>query len=466
MISTKNKLHTIILAGGSGTRLWPLSTPNYPKQFSIFLNHKSLFELALERAKSINSSKISVSCNISHESLVINQSQKIKQKIGLLIEPESKNTLPTFCVNAQLEDPETILLFMPSDHVIKSNTLFKKSVKKAMDLAEKGKIVCFGIIPKHPSEDFGYIETGKEILSGLEIMSFKEKPNRRKASSFIKKKNFYWNSGIFICKAKVLLDQLELLQPNYLKKIKKMLIESNLQDNVLKLDKINFNKLPSNSIDYAIMEKTELACMVKADFLWDDLGTWLSYKNFQVKEVEKNYSEGKVLMSQTTNSLIKAKNKPIVSLGIKDTVILDTPHAIYVGNINETNAIKTLSEGIKKNSIDELRFEQRPWGSFETLHEEDGYKIKKIIVKPREQLSLQMHFNRSENWTVVRGVAEVTIGNSISKLKEGESCRIKKKQKHSLRNPGKSDLVLIEVQNGNYLGEDDIIRFNDKYGRE
>jgi len=214
------------------------------------------------------------------------------------------------------------------------------------------------------------------------------------------------------------------------------------------------------------MEKTELACMVKADFLWDDLGTWLSYKNFQVKEVEKNYSEGKVLMSQTTNSLIKAKNKPIVSLGIKDTVILDTPHAIYVGNINETNAIKTLSEGIKKNSIDELRFEQRPWGSFETLHEEDGYKIKKIIVKPREQLSLQMHFNRSENWTVVRGVAEVTIGNSISKLKEGESCRIKKKQKHSLRNPGKSDLVLIEVQNGNYLGEDDIIRFNDKYGRE
>lgn len=462
----KKKLHTIILAGGSGKRLWPVSTSNYPKQFSITLKGNSLYELALERAKSINSTKVSVSCNISHKPLAINQSKKIKQKIGLQIEPESKNTFPSFCVNALLEDSETILLFMPSDHVIKSNALFKRSIKKAMDLAEKGKIVCFGIKPEYPSEDFGYIEAGKEILTGLEIKSFKEKPNQSKALSFIKKKNFFWNSGIFVCKAKVLLGQIELLQPNYLKSIKNILAESDLKNDELNLDKNQFNKLSSDSFDYAIMEKTKLACMVEADFLWDDLGTWLSYKNFQVNMKEKNYSEGAVLMSQTSNSLIKAKNKPIVSLGIKDTVILDTPHAIYVGNISETNALKNLSKGIKKYSIDELRFEHRPWGSFETLHEEEGYKIKKIIVKPREQLSLQMHLNRSENWTVVRGVAEVTIGNSITKLKEGESCRIKKKQKHSLRNPGKTDLVLIEVQNGNYLGEDDIIRFNDKYGRE
>jgi mannose-1-phosphate guanylyltransferase len=171
-------------------------------------------------------------------------------------------------------------------------------------------------------------------------------------------------------------------------------------------------------------------------------------------------------MHQTTNSIIKAKDKPIVSLGIKDTVVLDTPYAIYVGDINKTNAIKTFSNSLTKNLIDESRFEQRPWGSFETLHEEKGFKIKKIIVKPKEQLSLQMHFNRSENWTVVEGVAEVTIGNTVSKLKTGESCRIKKKQKHSLKNPGRKDLVLVEVQTGDYLGEDDIIRFSDKYGRE
>ena len=462
----KKKLHTVILAGGSGKRLWPVSTSNYPKQFSIAFKGKSLFELTLQRAKSINSSEVSVSCNISHKSLVISQSKKIKQKISLLIEPHSKNTLPTFCVKALLEDPETILLFMPSDHVIKNNILFKKSVRKAMDLAEEEKIVCFGIKPEYPSEDFGYIEAGKEILSGLEIKSFKEKPNQKKALSFIKKENFFWNSGIFVCKAKVLLEQLELLQPDYLQKIKKILVRSSIDKHQVSLDNNLFNKLSSDSIDYAIMEKTKLACMVEADFLWDDLGTWLSYKNFQIKEKEKNYSEGDVSMIQTTNSLIKAKDKPIVSLGIKDMVILDTPHAIYVGNINETNPIKKFTRSLVKNSIEQLRFEQRPWGSFETLHEEAGYKIKKIIVGPGEQLSLQMHFNRSENWTVVEGVAEVTIGNTVSKLKTGESCRIKKKQKHSLKNPGRKDLVLVEVQTGDYLGEDDIIRFSDKYGRE
>ncbi len=463
---TKKKLHTVILAGGSGKRLWPVSTSNYPKQYSIALKGKSLFELALERAKAIKSNQISVSCNASHRFLATNQSKKLKQNIALQIEPESKNTFPTFCVNALLEDPETFLLFMPSDHVIKTNSLFKSSIKKAISLADMDKIVSFGIKPEYPSEDFGYIEAGREILTGLKIESFKEKPNQRKALSFIKKKNFFWNSGIFVCKAKVLLNQIELLQPNYLNRIKNILAESDLKNDELVLDKNQFNKLPSDSFDYAIMEKTDLACMVEADFLWDDLGTWLSYKNFQVNLKENSYSEGKVLMSKTTNSLIKAGNKPIVSLGIKDTVILDTPHAIYVGNISETNVLNALSKDMKKHSIDELRFEQRPWGSFETLHEEEGYKIKKIIVKSREQLSLQMHSNRSENWTVVKGVAEVTIGNSITKLKEGESCYIKKKQKHSLRNPGNTDLVLIEVQNGSYLGEDDIVRFKDKYGRE
>lgn len=461
------KLKTVILAGGSGTRLWPISTKNFPKQFSINIKNKSLFQLSVERAMNLSTGDLVISCNADHEFIVLDQLQKINKDFSLIVEPVSRNTLATFCISALTHEAEDILLFLPSDHVIKDIRSFKKSINKAINASKLDKIVCFGIKPNSPSVNFGYIKSGKGLGEAFEVKGFYEKPNITKARKFIKDNTFFWNSGIFVIKAGFLLKELELHQPALLKKIER-LVKENTDPRHVKLNKSGFEKIKANSFDYGVVEKSKSILMVKADFKWDDLGTWSSYKNYNAKDKNNNLLEGNVIASETKNTFIKSKDKPIIAFGIDNQLIIDSPDAIFVGDLNKTNQIKSLMHKIDNSKIDslkEINLEVRPWGSFETIYERTGYKVKKISVKPKQQLSLQLHNMRSEHWVIVEGRAKVTIGNKTINLKKNQDCFIPRKTKHSVRNPSSEDLIFIEVQIGEYLGEDDIKRFKDIYNR-
>jgi len=462
-----NKLKTIILAGGSGTRLWPISTSNFPKQFSINIKNKSLFQLSVERTKNLPSNELVVTCNADHEFLVLEQLRQLNRDFSLIVEPASRNTLATFCISALIHEPEDILLFLPSDHAIKNLRGFRKSVNKAINSSKLDKIVCFGIKPNFPSVNFGYIERGKRFGEAFEVKGFYEKPNISRARRFLKDNKFFWNSGIFVIKAGFLLKELKLHQSSLLKKIERLLKQNN-DPRHIRLNKSGFEKIKANSFDYGIVEKSKSILMVKADFKWDDLGTWSSYKNYNTKGKNNNVLEGDIIAAETKNTFIKSKDKPIISFGIENQVIIDSPDAIFVGDLNKTNQIKSLMRRVANTKIDslkELNLEVRPWGSFETIYERKGYKVKIISVRPKQQLSLQLHNQRSEHWIIVEGKALVTIGSKTINLKKNQDCFIPRKTKHSVRNASSEDLIFIEVQVGDYLGEDDIKRFKDIYNR-
>jgi len=461
------KLKTIILAGGFGTRLWPISTKNFPKQFSINIKNKSLFQLSVERIKNLPSGDLIISCNADHEFIVLDQLRQINKDFSLIVEPVSRNTLATFCISALMHEPEDTLLFLPSDHVIQDIRGFKKSINKAINVSKLDKIVCFGIKPNSPAVNFGYIKSGVKLGEAFKVQGFYEKPNITRAKRFIKDNTFFWNSGIFVIKAGFLVKELELHQPALLKKIERLL-KKNTDPKHVRLDTKGFEKIKINSFDYGVAEKSKSMVMVKADFKWDDLGTWSSFKNYNAKDKNNNLLEGDVITAETKNTFIKSKNKPIIAFGIENQVIIDSPDAVFVGDINKTDKIKSLMQRIDNSKIDslkEINYQVRPWGSFETIYERTGYKVKIISVKPKQQLSLQLHNKRAEHWIVVQGRAKVTIGSKTINLRKNQDCFIPKKTKHSVRNPSSEDLIFIEVQVGDYLGEDDIKRFKDIYNR-
>ncbi len=477
-----NKVIPIILAGGTGSRLWPLSRESFPKQFLKLTDDEyTLLQKTYKRIEYIeNLSKPIIICNEEHRFIVGDQMRKINtDPLSIILEPSRRNTAPAITIAAMKaneyfkdEDVDPILLILSSDHYIKNIPEFRKSIQKSIELAAGGNLIIFGIIPSYPATGYGYIKAQNELKIDnpieYKVEKFIEKPDFKTAKSLFADKKYSWNSGMFVCKASSILKELSIFTPQIVENCKKCLKESNVDLDFLRLDEKSFSQCKDISIDVAVLEKTKKAYVLPLNCGWDDIGNWESLWNISNKDLDGNSIKGKVLAKQTQTSLLRSENKLLVCLGLKDLLVIDTKDAVLVANKNFSQEIKDIVSILNKKKQKEGKQHKkifRPWGFYETMEESNGWLIKKIEVNPGASLSLQMHNHRSEHWVVVEGNAKVQVNEVINFLSENESIYIPIQSKHRLSNPSKKPLVLIEVQTGDYLGEDDIIRFDDIYGR-
>ena len=475
----KNRIIPVILCGGSGSRLWPLSRGSFPKQFlSILPNKKhSLLQETLERLNGIkNLERPILICNEEHRFIVAEQMREINIKpLHIILEPFGRNTAPAIAIAAlkSLEDYQNPnLLILSSDHHINENKKFHAAVKKGVEFAENGRLVTFGVVPTSPDIGFGYIESDNPFnvkqLEGLNIKRFIEKPELDTAKKLFKNKKFTWNSGIFAFKAKTILSELKIFNPKIINFCQESIKNKSYDLDFLRLEKSSFKNCPNISIDYAVMEKTKLGTVVPLDAGWSDIGSWNSAWKLSDKDKAGNVKEGKVHLKDSVNCFMRGENRLIVGLGLKDLIVIETNDAILIANRNDDQKVKEIVEELKikgfKEGINHSKT-YRPWGYYLSVLKEDRWQVKLILVKPGEKLSLQMHYHRSEHWVVVSGTALVEIDGKASTLGENESAYIPLRSIHRLSNPGRIPLLLIEVQSGSYVGEDDIKRIKDSYGR-
>ena len=478
-----NNIIPIILAGGTGSRLWPLSRESYPKQFLPLLDEDSntLLQKTFKRIEDLeNLSKPIIICHEEHRFIVGDQMRKIKIKPqSILLEPARRNTAPAIAISAlkvikdfKNKKIDPILLILSSDHHIGKIEEFKKSIKKSIELAEDGNLIIFGVIPSFPSTGYGYIEAAEDFQINKYIPSkvekFIEKPDAKTAKLLFEDKKYSWNSGMFVCKASSILKELKKYAPDILENCEECLEKSNIDLDFLRLEKSFFEKCSDISIDVAVFEKTKKAYVLPLDCGWNDIGNWGSLWDISKKDLNGNSIQGNVLAKDTKKSLIRGEEKLLVSLGLSEVLIIDTKDALLVANKNFSQDIKKIVSILNSREIIEGREHKkvfRPWGYYLSIEEGKNWKIKKIEVNPGASLSLQLHKHRSEHWIVVQGKARVELNDKKQILSKNESIYIPNKTKHRLSNYGESVLVLIEVQTGDYLGEDDIIRFDDIYGR-
>tara|TARA_Y100000589_G_scaffold332265_1_gene390985 strand:+ start:788 stop:2224 length:1437 start_codon:yes stop_codon:yes gene_type:complete len=472
------KILPVILCGGSGSRLWPLSRESFPKQFlSLDNNRKTFLQKTQERLKNLdNVEDPIILCNEAHRFIVAEQLREINiipKKI--ILEPCGRNTAPAITLAAiiAIENYSDInLLILSADHEIKNIERFLEIIKKGMVYSEENNLVTFGVIPSSPETGFGYIESEKPFkrnyINGSKIKRFVEKPDLEKAKQLIKSKCFTWNSGIFLFKAKAILNEIKKFSPETLYYCEESLKKKTIDLDFQRIEESSFKKCPNISIDYAVMEKTSKGIVLPLDVFWSDIGNWKSVWENSEKDKEGNALHGKVIIDKTNDCLIRAEDRLVVSIGLKDLLIIETSDVVMVANKDNAQDIKNIVSKLKQKNISEgIEHKKmfRPWGFYISILEESRWKVKVIQVKPGEQLSLQMHHHRSEHWVVVTGTAKVEIDNKEMILSENKSCYIPLGSKHRLSNPGKIPLKLIEIQSGNYVGEDDIERFEDNYGR-
>ena len=474
-----NELVPVILCGGSGTRLWPLSRQSFPKQFLTlkFTNRKSLLQNTQERIKKLkNIQPPIIICNEEHRFIVGEQMRDINiNPSSIILEPFGKNTAPAITIAALkaleiYQDPT--LLILSSDHEIQNLDNFLKVIKKGTKYSERGNLVTFGVVPTSAEIGYGYIKSektlDKEKINASKIKAFIEKPNKVTAEKFIKDNKFSWNSGIFLFKAKEILKELEKFNPE-IKEICKESLRKNLIDlDFQRLSKDIFKKCPNVSIDIAVMEKTSKAYVLPLNSGWSDIGSWEFVWNISKKDDDNNVIQGNVVCKNTKNSLIHSDNRLIATIGIKDLIIVDTSDAILISKKNESQEVKYIVEELKKKEIPQGTQHiknYRPWGEYESIAKNKNWQVKIINVKVGQRLSLQKHKHRSEHWIVVSGIAKIEIEGKEMILNENESSYIPIGSKHRLTNYGDKDLKIIEVQSGDYIGEDDIFRFEDNYGR-
>ena len=462
----------IILAGGSGTRLWPLSRKIHPKQFISLVNETSLFQDTLTRLPKEALDPI-VICNEDHRFLVAEQAREINVTLNsIILEPIGRNTAPAIALAAikvlnDFENP--ILIVLAADHKIENKSAFHDAIKIAHKLAENNKLVTFGIIPKSAETGYGYIEIEKKDKAEyFDIKSFVEKPNKKNAINFLNSGNYLWNSGMFMFNASIYLSELNKFEPEILTSCKKSLSNEFKDLEFIRIDKKEFCKSPNQSIDYAVMEKTNKAKVVPLDAGWSDVGSWDALMDSKIKDSLGNVVEGDVTLDQVKNSYLYSTNRLVAASNIADLIVIDTQDALLVTTRDNSLSIKNIVKKLKKNKRTEIenhRKVYKPWGYYDSIDTGYNFQVKRILVNPGAKLSLQKHLYRAEHWVVVSGVAKITCGKKIYNLEKNQSTYIPKGEIHRLENIENYPLEIIEVQTGNYLGEDDIIRLKDDYQR-
>ena len=469
----------VVLCGGTGTRLWPLSRRTFPKQFLSIGNDntKSLLQNTTLRVSNLKDfvEPILV-CNEEHRFIVAEQMREIDIKPkAIMLEPFGRNTGAAIIISAlkALEnEDDPILLILSSDHIISNKNKFIKVVRNSANFAQKGKLVTFGVVPKSPHTGYGYIQAEKPLLQnpneGKKIIRFIEKPDLEKAEKIYRDHYYAWNSGIFLFKAKTIINEYKKFNPDTLNLCKDALQNDLIDLDFQRLRTDKFEKCPNISIDVAIMEKTENGIVLPLDAGWNDIGSWESVWESSTKDKKGNVLEGKIIEQDTINCLMKSEKRLLVAIGLQDLVIVDTNDALLVADKKESQKIRDIVNKLKEEGIregQENRTIYRPWGHYTSIVEDKRWQVKLINVKPGEKLSQQMHHHRSEHWIVVNGTAMVEVNDRNEILSENQSIYIPLGSVHRLTNPGKIPLSLIEVQSGSYLGEDDITRFQDNYGR-
>ncbi|MCY4044083.1 MAG: mannose-1-phosphate guanylyltransferase/mannose-6-phosphate isomerase [Cellvibrionales bacterium] len=465
----------VILAGGSGTRLWPLSRKSYPKQFLPLFGENTLFQQACLRAKAISDEPLLIVSNDQHRFIVSEQLRLLGiEDSRILLEPSGKNTAPAIALAAEYlkqDGKDATMLILSADHYIPDVEALLNAVNNANIFASKNHLVTFGVTPDSPHTGYGYIKKGRCMDEGevYVVDEFVEKPTSEKAKEYIDSGDYQWNSGIFLLGVNTFLDELKTHSLPIAQSIESSMRDFTLDMGFIRPEKKSFKFCPEDSIDYAIMEKTNNAITVELDTHWSDLGSWSSLWDANSKDTENNVFFGDVMNINGQSNYVYSQDKFTAVIGVSDLVVIDTHDALLISHKDSVQEIKTVVNHLKKDAphlTQHHRQVLRPWGSYDSIDQGERYQVKRICVNPGAKLSLQMHHHRAEHWIVVSGSAKVTVGENNLLLSENESVYIPIGETHCLENPGKIPLELIEVQSGSYLGEDDIIRFEDKYGRE
>lgn len=462
----------VIMAGGTGSRLWPLSRKLMPKQFLKISSENTMIQETVIRLNGLDVDSPLCICNEEHRFIVAEQMREIDSLGKIILEPVGRNTAPAIALAALSlieQSDNAVMLVLAADHVIENQNEFQNVVRKSVPLAEDGKLVTFGIVPSHAETGYGYIHKGDSCFDvAFEVSQFVEKPNLETAEKYLSSGEYLWNSGMFMFKASRYIEELAKYNPQMLDACKKAIDHTSADMDFIRVDKEEFSLCPDDSIDYAVMEKTDSAVVVPLDANWNDIGSFSAIWDISDKDKLGNVHQGDVLSHNSSNNLVIAEQKLVATIGLDNCIVVETKDAVLVANKDNVQDVKKIVEQIKSlNRIeaDIHRQVYRPWGHYDSIDFGERDQVKRISVKPGEKLSIQMHHHRAEHWIVVAGTAKVTNGEKTFLLTENQSTYIPAGVIHALENPGVLPLELIEVQSGSYLGEDDIVRFEDRYGR-
>lgn len=461
----------VIMAGGSGSRLWPLSRTLYPKQFLSLTNNTTMLQETVARLEGLSHQAPFFICNEEHRFIVAEQlRQQHLSHSGIVLEPVGRNTAPAIALaalHATVHDDDPLLLVLAADHVILNQAAFVDAVNSAIPQAKAGKLVTFGIVPHAPETGYGYIRQGQAVSEvAYAVDAFVEKPDAETAQQYLESGEYYWNSGMFLFKASRYLQELEAHRPDILTACQQAMTGAHGDLDFIRLDEAAFSACPDDSVDYAVMEKTQDAVVVPMDANWSDVGSWSALWEVNAKDTQGNATRGDVLMENTTNSYIYSQSKLVATVGVDNLVVVETKDAVLIAHKDKVQDVKGIVNQLKKADRPEYlqhREVYRPWGSHDAIADGERFHVKRLTVKPGEKTATQMHYHRAEHWVVVSGTAKVRNGDKTFLVGENESTYIPIGVAHSIENPGKVPLELIEVRSGSYLGEDDVVRVED-YG--